>query len=293
MTDARTLGTDISVWQDDNSTAQQIDFAKMASAGAKFTFVKASQADWIDPDLVYNWQEAKYFMLRSAYHFLDWTTDPLIQARRFYNTVKLDIGELPPMADYECRTNPPTPAVAISNLDKFCLEVEQLFAKTPIIYTSPSYWHDYGSSDPKWARYPLYIAHWLALTPTIPAPWTAATFWQWTNKGDGPKFGAESLQIDLDYFMGTEDELYTFAGIKRTNESPDELYVMIVGLQQQLTELGDKHNALVTLNDAAHTELHNAQIAWTGQAQKWHTELATKAYELEQRIAELERWRKS
>ena len=36
-------GIDISVWQDDNSTSQKMDFHKAKTAGARFVFIKISE----------------------------------------------------------------------------------------------------------------------------------------------------------------------------------------------------------------------------------------------------------
>ena len=63
----RTLGIDVSKWQDDNSTPQRMDFKKAYDAGARFVFIKASQACWMDEDMLYNWKSAQDAgLLRSA-----------------------------------------------------------------------------------------------------------------------------------------------------------------------------------------------------------------------------------
>ncbi len=54
----KALGIDVSLWQDNNSTPQMVDFAKAKSAGASFVFIKASQGLYLDPDFVMNWQNA-------------------------------------------------------------------------------------------------------------------------------------------------------------------------------------------------------------------------------------------
>ena len=40
--------------------------------------------------------------------------------------------------------------------------------------------------------------------PLVPRPWTTNEwlFWQFTASGDGPAYGVESLEIDLNYFNG-------------------------------------------------------------------------------------------
>ncbi|NPV77892.1 MAG: hypothetical protein HPY59_16145, partial [Anaerolineae bacterium] len=80
----RTLGIDVSFWQDNNNTPQQIDWNKAKKAGAVFAFIKASQATFTDSDFEYNWQNAKTAgILRGAYHFYDYRVSPKTQATYF------------------------------------------------------------------------------------------------------------------------------------------------------------------------------------------------------------------
>ena len=53
-------------------------------------------------------------------------------------------------------------------------------------------------------RYPLWIANYGVAQPLVPRPWAANEwlFWQFTATGDGPFYGVESLEIDLNYFNG-------------------------------------------------------------------------------------------
>ena len=52
---ANCLGVDISVWQDLNSTPQMYDPWKTRKQNGVFVGIKASQANWIDPDFIMNW----------------------------------------------------------------------------------------------------------------------------------------------------------------------------------------------------------------------------------------------
>ena len=206
------LGIDVSVWQDDNSTAQMMDFAKAKQAGANFTFIKASERGGVDPDFTKNWKNAKAAGLpRGAYHFLRWDLSGLMQARIFCSLLKDDPGELPPVADFEAPTkngiNPSNDLLA-----QFLDEVQRETGQVPMIYTSPGFWNSWGKNknglfDAKWAYYPLWIAHYTAAkSPMMVEPWKSAgkswTFWQYSSTGDGVKFGAESKAIDLDWFNG-------------------------------------------------------------------------------------------
>jgi len=216
-----TLGIDCSHWQDDKSTAQKMDFKKAAASGAYFVFVKVSERGAIDLDFEYNWKAAKAAgLLRGGYHFLRWDLPALTQARLFCGCLEGDVGELPPVADFEA---PPAGSLYPSNalLLQFLEEVERILNRRPMIYTSPGFWRAYGNNkttkkpDSYWSIYPLWIAHYGVKDPLIPAPWQTWTFWQYTNAGDGSKFGAESKGIDLNLFNGSIDELYAL--VDKTN----------------------------------------------------------------------------
>ena len=211
---AQTLGFDISFWQDNNSTPQMVDFYKAKTNGIRYVFIKASQANFLDQDFVMNWSSAKQAgLLRGAYHFLVWNVPVKTQADYFVSVLRSDPGELPPVLDFESRTNAPTKAVAARAAKEFMDIVERGLGKKPILYTSPGFWREFGGTEPYWRDYPLWIAHYTsAAAPTVPAPWTGFTFWQYTSHGDGRKYGTESLNVDLNWFNGTEQELYAFAG---------------------------------------------------------------------------------
>ena len=216
----RTLGIDVSKWQDDNSTPQRMDFKKAYDAGARFVFIKASQACWMDEDMLYNWKSAQDAgLLRGAYHFLDWKAGAVEQANFFCGVLEKDPGELPPVVDYEFRTG--VPYNAASQLELVCETVEERLGKFPLIYTSPYYWKEYGSADEWWNLHDLWIANYNVEKPFVPPPWDAWTFWQWTDKGDGKLFGAESYGLDMNWFNGSLDALMAYAGASVPEPDPE------------------------------------------------------------------------
>ena len=214
----QTLGIDVSRWQDDNSTAQQMDFTKSVDMGAKFVFIKSSQALWADEDILYNWKSAKNAgLLRGAYHFLDWVADPRKQAQYAWSIIQSDPGELPPVIDFEY-WNPP-PANAFDKLWNYVVEMERLSGKIPIIYTGAFFWFDWGTQADVWKKYPLWIASYTSqdyMESNVEklTPWDKWYFWQYTSKGDGIAFGAESEGLDMNVFNGSLDDLKDFAGIE-------------------------------------------------------------------------------
>ena len=89
-------GIDVSHWE------PEIEWAKLASQGIYFAFIKATQANFPDPNFASHWAGAKQAgMLRGAYHFLDPRMDGKLQAETFLKTVKLEHGDLPPVLDLE------------------------------------------------------------------------------------------------------------------------------------------------------------------------------------------------
>ena len=216
----RTMGIDVSRWQDDNSTPQRMNFTKAYDAGARFVFVKASQACWMDEDMLYNWKSAKdALLLRGAYLYLDWTRSAVEQAHFFCNLLEKDPGELPPVVDFERRKGVPNDAV--DRLEIACNIIEERLNKFAIIYTSPYYWREYGSEDEWWNLHDLWIANYEVIKPYVPAPWDKWTFWQWTDKGNGKLFGAESYGLDMNWFNGSFDALIAYAGATLPEPPPE------------------------------------------------------------------------
>lgn len=212
------LGLDVSGWQDDNSTPQKMDFlkAKTAVPPAEFVGIKASQACRADEDFLYNWKDAKdHGILRMAYHFMDWTKPAVDQADFFAGMIYKDPGEIYACLDYECRTGAPSAGTARLECKAFLERLYNNLDKKyyPIIYTGNNYWSIYGSADAYWERYPLWISHPYVSTPTFPKPWTTWLFWQWSWVGDGRKYGAESIGMDMDYFNGDSVKLHKMFGL--------------------------------------------------------------------------------
>lgn len=206
--------TDISHWQDNPDTVRKIDFAKMKAAGAVGVIFKVSQATWTDKTFLAQWGEAKAAgLLRGGYHYLDWTTGGAAQAAYYWNILKADPPDLPPIVDYE--QNPGSMnGVAMRSILKEWLGYFAVFVGKPVIYTSPGFWSSYGSKDLGWLDCDLWIAHYTTnAAPTIPPPWTKYALWQYTDKGNGATYGVESAQIDLNYFNGTLEDLKKWCGI--------------------------------------------------------------------------------
>jgi GH25 family lysozyme M1 (1,4-beta-N-acetylmuramidase) len=134
-----TLGIDVSKWQDNNSTAQQMNFTKSVAMGAKFVFIKSSQALWTDEDILYNWKSAKQAgLLRGAYHFLDWVANPKAQAQYAWSIIQNDPGELPPVVDFNRLREVINLTLRIQSLQDKILAKLELYPNTLVLRISPS-----------------------------------------------------------------------------------------------------------------------------------------------------------
>lgn len=210
-----TMGIDVSKWQDDNSTPQMMDFNKSKAGGVEFVGIKISQSNYLDPDMIMNWANAKATGLpRLGYHYLDWDKNAYVQAETFLGAVKKDPPEMMLVVDYEKRTGAPSAGTARLLL-KNTLEHLKRNTKCKLgIYTSPSFWAEYGSADPYWEQYTLWLAHYTKETLVrVPAPWKKWTIWQWTDKGPGKALGAESHGLDMNWYNGSVEEMRAQFGI--------------------------------------------------------------------------------
>jgi lysozyme len=232
------FGPDVSKWQDDNNTTQKMDFSKVADAGGVFVFIKASQGTWKDEDFDDNRANAKDAGLcRGYYHFADKTYGSVKnQAETFWNAIKDDPGELPPVLDFESRGG----EIGLSWIKYFLEYITDKWNegkpeeehRNAILYTGVSFWNDLiGSENATWAlAYPLWIAYPdtglaqpirgipddLMDGPRLPNVWikynVKPLFWQYTWVADGNYFGAESKGLDLNLFNGDIEDFFQYVG---------------------------------------------------------------------------------
>ena len=218
----RAIGIDISVWDDDISTPQHVNFAKAIANGASFVYIKSSQQG-VDRDFLMNWENAKAAgILRGAYHFLDWRLPTINQAQLFVSLLVHDPGELPPMLDLEMSPGPynVNPVMVRTQAAIFLSYVEKTLGKVPGLYCGYFNWIAWGDQSSAWTHYPLWLP-WYANESIVktPPPWPHWTFWQNTDRADGLAYGCESKGVDTSFFNGTKSDLYKWAGISPTGQS--------------------------------------------------------------------------
>jgi len=212
-------GIDVSQWQG------VMDWNKAKAAGVQFAFIRCTFGFSVDNQFKANWAGAKAAGIpRGAY---GWCLDGYNQvslATHFWNQIKDDPGELPPIVDFEKYGST---WVGFSALQQNIETVESLSKKVPMIYSSYGYWSSLKNySTQYWAtKYPYWHAQYTsAATPKIPAPFDKWTFWQWSadGNGKGATYGAKSSAIDLNRFNGDAIDFAVFMGAEVIEPDPQE-----------------------------------------------------------------------
>jgi GH25 family lysozyme M1 (1,4-beta-N-acetylmuramidase) len=195
-------GIDVSHWQN------TIDWAKVASAGKKFAFIKATEStDFVDNMYATNRAKAKANGIRvGAYHFARPGTnsnDAVNEANWFIKNAGPVSGELLPVLDLEV-----TGGLTDSQLEAWTKAfMDRVYALTGVkgaIYVSPSFWSNNVGNSTKIASggyKVLWVAHWTSgSSPTVPGNnWNGNgwTFWQYTSSGTVAGIGG---RVDLNRY---------------------------------------------------------------------------------------------
>lgn len=177
-----------------------MNWKKARDAGISFAFLKATQGTTIlDNQYATNFRETeKAGILRGSYHFYDPRLDPIAQAKWFLQNAPQ--GELGHVLDAEALAGAAIPADYAARLYRFCDTILQATDQMPVIYTAYSFWTTRAGAAATWARKcDLWIANYNNTAPLCPMPWgpDGWEFWQFTSKGIGAIYGAQSKSIDL------------------------------------------------------------------------------------------------
>lgn len=207
------LGIDVSKWQGIMNWEKAL-----VNGGAKFALIRAGFAGsspgiYEDSQFERNSNLAPLYLPTGFYWFFRPTTDPIIQANFFCNLIKEKAWEIRPVIDVEVADNV-TPHNLRIAIESFVKRVEyHLNVKPQIVYTRTTFWNPYVEDSDFWetldlfiARYDETLTHPWGDNQFKPRDWNDWRFWQFSCKGDGSAFGAESMSIDLDYFNGLEED---------------------------------------------------------------------------------------
>ena len=188
----------------------QISWSDVAADGVDFAIAKATEGRlYQDDQYARNKEKAEAQGIAfGAYHFASPDTtanDAVLEADNFVDTAALGPGDLRPVLDLEKTGGLGTKKLR-SWVKAWLAEVESRVGAKPIIYTSPSFWHDKLGNSRWFANngYALWIAHWHVATPRVPARnWAGAgwTIWQYDNCGS---VAGITGCVDLDRLNGMD-----------------------------------------------------------------------------------------
>jgi len=188
-------GIDVSHWQGN------IDWDKVAGAGYKFAFVKATDGtSYVDPEFTRNIQNGNSAgMMMGAYHFAHPERDSASsEASHFVNVIKPYMSEmqLPPALDIEGEASS-IGWHSLSNwINEFMSDVQSQLGVTPVLYVNVNYASHLDSSVTKW---PLWIADWTKDPHGTPrtGKWSTWSYWQYDDKGSVPGISGSSVDLDV------------------------------------------------------------------------------------------------
>lgn len=196
----------------------EIDWARLARQKIRFAYLKSSEGgDWVDPSFADNLEKARTTGIAlGAYHFFTLCTPGPLQARNFMRVVPAGPHlTLPPAIDLEyvgnCTARPGKAKLA-RELKAFIAIVTRHYRKTPVLYSTQTFFQDYLVDEPAFAAYPLWVRNlhgesaWARDRPVM--------FRQFASHA---RFDGIDGPVDLNVFAGTEKQ---FAELLETGRLP-------------------------------------------------------------------------
>jgi lysozyme len=249
-------GIDVSHHNDGNCTCKagqkctgcKVNWARAARQKIGFAYIKTTQGTHFkDPTFDYHWRAlARSGIARGAMHFMSADEDPIEQADHFVDKLqesgKLGPADLPPCLDLEADLRRDAakkwivvaesgekldfwkgqePDEIMDKILRWLRRVEERTGRTPIVYTSRSWWRERIQDDKKFAvlkRYPIWIANYpesgrpLTDSPKVPNDqnWT---LWHFADNAIMKDSGIMPGGIDISIFKGSLDSFRKTFGV--------------------------------------------------------------------------------
>ena len=196
-------GIDVSRYQS-RVDWQRVRKMQVSGIRISFAFIKATEGSWLeDPEFDRNWDNAREAgIVRGAYHYFLPNISPRDQAARFFKTVRLRSGDLPPVVDVE-----ETRGMSKAQIQKYTKEFLNLLEKQykirPILYTNRDFYKNYFSGYEDFEGYRFWIAHYYVTSFDMPGDekWH---FWQHSDRGT---VNGINEPVDFNVFNGDSAEL--------------------------------------------------------------------------------------
>jgi len=182
-------GIDVSSWQ------SRIDFGRVRASGRSFVMAKASEGRYSSDSMYASHRSgaAAAGLAFAAYHFArpDATpNDAILEADNFIDSARLKHGDLLPVLDIE-RSGGLGTAALQKWISAWLARVKARLGVKAIIYTNRTFWRTHVGDSTAYAAagYRLWVAHWDATAPGLPAAgWdgTGWRAWQYDSCGSVP-----------------------------------------------------------------------------------------------------------
>lgn len=227
---------DFSFYQDKPNTPQGIDFTQTRKK-TRGVILRAGQNLWKDDEFDISWRNAKAAgLLRGSYWFYDSRAHPKRQAEKWVETLGNDTGEMEMWCDFEERYG--GQHSGWKNWYDFMEAIKTLLPNKQLgVYTGYYYWQDFASGVRYFEQYPLWIAAYGTTTPRIPPIWKTWLLHQYTDDYPSEGWGAESHEIDMNFFNGTEAEFLARYGV---GETPNKTNTLVAKYGDNLVEYKEK-----------------------------------------------------
>lgn len=200
LNDYTVFGIDVSEYQSDINWKELCDEDR-----PDFVIIRATAGkNKLDKKFLTNWKSAKENdIIRGAYHYYRPDEKSTEQAEFFIKTVKLEVGDLPPVLDIEKYSRVQSLSSLKTGLLNWLKIVEEHYGITPILYTYNKFYTAAIADDPRFAKYPVWIAWYTTKgdPSDIKEDWV---FWQYTDKGS---LSGIKGNVDVNVFNGKIQDL--------------------------------------------------------------------------------------
>lgn len=166
-----------------------------------FVFIRATLGkDKTDLQFNRNWFGSKRNkILRGAYHYYRPNENSIEQANNFIRTVKLEVGDLPPVLDIEKLPEEQSIDSLKKGLRRWLDKVEAHYGVKPIIYSGEKYYNTFLREE--FAGYTFWIANYNFFVEEICEDWT---IWQFTESASVKGI---PCNVDLNIYNGSPEML--------------------------------------------------------------------------------------
>jgi len=190
-----------------------IDWKRIAGQNIRFVYLKASEGgDWQDASFTGHLEDAHRAGLAvGAYHYFTLCAPGPMQARNFIAAAPAVAHlNLPPAIDLEyvgnCGTRPGQGRLA-RELKAFIAIIKRHYGKTPIIYSTRTFFEDYLDKDPAFRAYPLWVRNLYG-----EAGWSRGRTVMFRQFANHARLDGIKGSVDLDLYIGSKAQFAALTG---------------------------------------------------------------------------------